>query len=305
MKPRQLQRTRWTAIGLLSQYLAGRRDFRHADLRGVALADVDLSGIDLRGADLRGANLQGSRLCGANLTDARLGVTQKRRVLHGFYWLLVGLLTLLSIIQLLSLCLSQIDGEFPIRLTLVLSLADKLRLPTIFAVVAFIAGAVAFFGRETIAGIVRTMCMSICVSVIMVVTGFVFIVAGSVLMMFLFSVAIAGNGATGERIFEVIDKIWPVVPVGMIFVIGFICLRLRRKALQRDIRLRMLRDWILWFTCLKGTDLRGADLTDADLRRARVDGSDFRNAQIQRARFTDTKGIESVQASGTDLDTRL
>lgn len=302
MKTRQPLHTRWTAIGLLTHYTSGRRDFRYADLRGVALVGVDLSGIDLQGADLRGADLRGSRLCGANLADAQLGVTKMWLVLRGFFWLLVGLLTLLFVSQLLTLCLSQFDKEFSIQGTPIMLLAGKLRFPTLFVFSAFIVSSITIFGRETIVGIRKILYAIIFASLLLALLGLIFSLITFMLLAFMFVVSVAGKEKTAESLEESLGYIFLGFPLITAFVIGFIRLRLHQQALQRDPRLSKLRDWILWFTCLKGTDLRGADLTDADLTRARLGGSDFRDARILRTRFVEAMGIEKVQTSGTDVD---
>ena len=78
---------------IITEYKAGARDFRDANLgcadlggadlrganlrganlRGANLGCADLRGADLGGADLRGANLRGANLRGANLGCADLG----------------------------------------------------------------------------------------------------------------------------------------------------------------------------------------------------------------------------------------
>lgn len=57
---------------IVSQYAAGKRDFRRINLKGVNLSNANLSGANLEGANLAKANLSNVNFSGANLRGADL-----------------------------------------------------------------------------------------------------------------------------------------------------------------------------------------------------------------------------------------
>ena len=73
-----------TVKKLLSEYEAGRREFRNwdlsgCDLRGLCLRDVDLSYANLANAQLDGADLRWSKFRGTNLNNCNLANVNLRR----------------------------------------------------------------------------------------------------------------------------------------------------------------------------------------------------------------------------------
>ena len=59
--------TKMQANEVLKRYVAGKRNFRQADLKGISLTKTDLNGIDLSGAHLNNADLSNSDFSTAKL----------------------------------------------------------------------------------------------------------------------------------------------------------------------------------------------------------------------------------------------
>jgi uncharacterized protein YjbI with pentapeptide repeats len=265
-------------------------DYSGQNLRGRSFKGQDLTGANFSKADIRGANFSKAILEGANFTGAKAGL-QKR-------WT-VGLL-------IASWLLSAISGFFSMFLgastSYILDPSNpnnfipgvvSLILVTVFCVVTLRKGLTLGLGAFSFAG---AFAFAFAVAVVGAFTvagavAVVFTVAGDGVVAFTVAGAVAGAGVVaftvaGARAFTLFSA-----------YIGW-------RSLAGHEKDAWVRSFAIAFAATGGTSFFDANLTDADFTGAILKNTDFRNANLTRTRFYETKKLDLARVGDSILAKR-
>ena len=291
--------------------------------RGESFKDEDLSNADFSDADLRSTDFTGAILTGANFTGAKCGLQRRWLIL------LTALCSLLAAISVLFLIFAgvivsrifrfsglehQIGGWaslIVLTIFLIVIISKGIITGAATAAVAFVvtvaftfiftrtaaitvASAVAFAGIEVVTA---TVIGTIAVTVAVVLIGKKPVtIAFTGVSIFLLVPVIAAF--TGEGTVEG-TAVALVIPVVVAFASAFN--HIGWRAMRGDKRDTWVRSIAIAFTALRGTSFRNADLSEANFSQAILKSTDFRESNLTRTCWQNTRKLDRVRPGNTYL----
>jgi Pentapeptide repeats (8 copies) len=289
---------------LLELYEQGTRDFRNQDLRSISFVGQNLSGVNLSGSDIRGTDFTNSILQNANFTGVRAGLlpTQKSIILIASVTaslLLGGLAGWAD--ALVELEFHNSDGFGGIAP----SISARWIVLIIMLVFGYITqrhGMMAGFSTFIVALVVAvvgafitTSFVSIAAAIVIaiIIVAFIAVVTAIVVILSL-TTALTINVNAGAIVLAAFTPIFTLVAVPsagesaviLAIVVTMLSAYISWYAYLGDDRHTGLRAIAAHLATRKGTNFRGADLTNADFSHARLQGANFNDAIFNRTRIT-------------------
>ncbi len=289
---------------LVELYKQGTRDFRNQDLRSKSFVGQDLSGANLSGSDIRGTDFTSAILQNANFTGVRAGLLpfQKSMILIASViasLLLGGLAGWVD--ALVELEFHNTDGFGGIAP----SISAKWIVLIILLVFGYVTqrhGIASGFSTFIVALVVAvvgafitTSFVSIAGAIVIAITVVAFIaVVTTIIVLLSLTTALSISVNAGAIVLAAFTPSFTVVAVptaGESAVILAIAVTLLSayiswRAYLGDERHTVLRAIAAGLATRKGTNFRGADLTNADFSQARLQGANFNDAIFKRTRIT-------------------
>jgi Pentapeptide repeats (8 copies) len=287
---------------LLELYEQGTRDFRNQDLRSISFVGQNLSGVNLSGSDIRGTDFTNSILQNANFTGVRAGLlpTQKSIILIASVTasLLLGGLAGWADALVEFHNSDGFGGIAP-------SISARWIVLIIMLVFGYITqrhGMMAGFSTFIVALVVAvvgafitTSFVSIAAAIVIaiIIVAFIAVVTAIVVILSL-TTALTINVNAGAIVLAAFTPIFTLVAVPsagesaviLAIVVTMLSAYISWYAYLGDERHTGLRAIAAHLATRKGTNFRGADLTNADFSHARLQGANFNDAIFNRTRIT-------------------
>ena len=317
------------ASEVLQLYQAGRRDFKHVNLRGQSFRKANLADADFSYADIRGTNFAQANLTGAKFINAKAGLQKHRRAFVITVFLLLLLVSALltscaGVFSIVVLSNRRIDYIIAAWLCLTIivacyffifikgidggnSIASLLSLITAYVVILVTVLSTIFdLVISTVLSIVACVVIDLTISIVLSVAFFVAIILiPDIVFSIVFTVVV--YTALSISITPLIFKEFSLTA----FALGIIiCLSLVKivssvylsyRIYRQDKRDAWLRSMGIPIAAIGGTNFSDANLTDADCSQATLKNTNFRNAKLIRTCFRNSKKLDFARAGGTIL----
>lgn len=289
---------------LLELYKQGTRDFRNQDLRSKSFVGRDLSGVNLSGSDIRGTDFTSAVLQNANFTGVRAGLLPVQKSIICIASVTASLLLggLAGWVDaLVELEFHNSDGFGGIAPTISAKWI-VLIIMLIFGYVAQRHGIIAGFSTFTVALVVAvvgafitTSFVSIAGAIVIAITVVAFIaVVTAIIVILSLTTALAINVNAGAIVLAAFTPMFTLVAVPtasesaviLAIVVTLLSAYISWRTYLGDERHTGLRAIAVHLATRKGTNFRGADLTNADFSQARLQGANFNDAIFKRTRIT-------------------
>ncbi|MDM8552420.1 pentapeptide repeat-containing protein [Desulfobacterales bacterium HSG2] len=299
----------------------GRADIRGADLRGAKLRKANLNSANLANTDIRGTDFKGAKFADADFSNAKAG-------LEGRFLLLRYCIFLLSSVYSGSLSFVPSTWLF-LMIEDIFKLADRytqlfISLALFISISSFLIMIIAIKGRkfypvamamamaETVAGTVAgTPGISVAV-VVVVAIGVVGAVAGVMTVVGAGAVAGAGTLVIGAVVAAVsvsvaeiaaVTEIEIVTEAGIAILILILGYYIGLRALKGDEQFAPLRRLGLSLSSLGGTDFRNTDLQNAKFAAALLRNTRFDNeTDLTNVCWKNSQKTELARFTGTIME---
>jgi hypothetical protein len=289
---------------LLKLYKQGTRDFSNQDLRSTSFVGQDLSGVNLSGSDIRGTDFTNTILQNADFTGVRAGLLPVQKAII----LIASVMTSLLLGGLAGWVDALVELEFHNSDGfggIAPSISAKWIVLIIMLVFGYVAqrhGMIAGFSTFTVALVVAvvgafitTSFVSIAAAIVIAITIVAFVaVVTTIIVILSLTTALAISVNAGAVVLAAFTPIFTVVAVPsagesavmLAIVVTLLSAYISWYAYLGDDRHAGLRAIAANFATRKGTNFRGADLTNADFSQARLQGASFNDAIFNRTRIT-------------------
>jgi len=313
------------ASEVLRRYASGERDFRSTNLRGHSFKGQNLSGADFSKADIRGTNFTNAFLRETNFSGARAGVQKRWLVILTITsWLVSGTSGLfLGLAANLSLYLT-FTPEIIKNITIVPGLASLIVLAAFLGVayrkgfgiaLMFAVIGIALVGIATSlfsGAIAASISFGIAGTLTFAVAG-IFSVAAAISMTIAVSGAVAGaiSVAIAATLAIFIATATATTVAGASFVSAFgitlviilvsISCCIGWYGINSNEKNNLLRTIAIGWATIGGTSFRNTNLTYANFSRAKLKGSDLRNALLNYTNWRLARGLEQSRVGDSLL----
>lgn len=298
------------------------KDFSNHNLRGRSFVGIDLSGANFENADIQGANFSKAILRGANFSYAKAGLNNIAVTFLFIVSLLLAVISGLSsgFVGYLLTYFSQpkfiIAGGFPpvlaIFIVLGIFVAVLLRVDITTALksfgIAFIIASILSLPGALVAlvGWLGFIVGAVATAQTIYVTGKIgeWVVVGLNLLISA-TLAIVGSREMTRVVAETSNTIALGTELtSILFAVAFplLAVYVSRRALFEDERFILLQRLIIAFAAIgRGTNFRGADLTDANFTNAFLASADLTNTIIHHTCWRNAHQLDFAKVGGTIL----